>query len=253
MTNAERIQANSAELQECLNLVRNIVKPSGTLTIDENGIHNVTEFEKVDVNVPSGGGECDKPHIIEVEELPTEDADTTGLYKCKGVYYRAGEYGFHDIIISTDDSLLNGSIKALYNNLLGVPCYFYIIPELTTEGINPTDMDGFSAIHFYYVENANDVYIYETGNGWVSMSGSDNFGVPFKGIISNASEVTERNCYYALISYQWIPFSSAVEVVDELPMFGTEGSIYGLQEFSDVAYCVNGKVSKVAAIYHLFG
>lgn len=56
MTNAERIQANNAELQECLNLAKNIIKPSGTLTIDKNGTHDVTAFESVDVNVAGAGG-----------------------------------------------------------------------------------------------------------------------------------------------------------------------------------------------------
>ena len=71
-------------------------------------------------NAKVGSGECDKPHIIEVEELPTEDVDTTGLYKCKGVYYKAGEYGFHDIIVSSDDGVLNGSIKEIYSSLAGI-------------------------------------------------------------------------------------------------------------------------------------
>jgi N-acetylneuraminic acid mutarotase len=70
MTNAERIQANNAELQECLNLAKNIVKPSGTLTIDKNGTHDVTAFESVDVDVKSTGG----PELnIAYGDTPPED------------------------------------------------------------------------------------------------------------------------------------------------------------------------------------
>jgi hypothetical protein len=56
MTNEERVLANNLKIQKCLILSKDIIKPSGTLSIDENKIYDVTPFASVDVNVPSGGG-----------------------------------------------------------------------------------------------------------------------------------------------------------------------------------------------------
>lgn len=56
MTNEELVQANNLKIQKCLILSKDIIKPSGTLSINENKIYDVTSFASVDVNVPSSGG-----------------------------------------------------------------------------------------------------------------------------------------------------------------------------------------------------
>jgi hypothetical protein len=192
MTNAERIQANSAELQECLNLVKNIVKPSGTLTIDTNGIHDVTAFESVDVKVPSGGGECDKPHIIEVEELPTENIDESAVYSCDGKYYQP-EGSFSDVILCFYEVL---SYKAIMAEG-GLEGGFYTIPTKTTEGILESKTE--TSAYFYYIIDENDIFLYTEG-AWVSFPElmGDSMSFTFGGHITDISDANTIGCYYAM-------------------------------------------------------
>lgn len=82
MTNAERIDANNAKLQECLTIAEGLPD--------------------------AGGGECSGAHVIEVEVLPDAGAvDYNAVYLCGGRYYRymAGgdteTWKFNDTFVST--------------------------------------------------------------------------------------------------------------------------------------------------------
>ena len=190
MTNAERIQANSAELQECIALVKSIVKPSGTLIIDENGIHNVAEFEKVDVNVSSGGGECDKPHINIVDELP-ETGTEGAFYGVNGafIYLRMGaDSGIWD-----------------FERYMDLPDGRYIFIRTNSEALQDMPVpDGVTDAYFLiYCDDVPELYL------GVTMSGSWLISpIPFaellegascKGEITDTTEATEDG-YYLFIA-----------------------------------------------------
>lgn len=121
MTNTERIQANNAELRECIEMAENLpeaggeptptqektvniaengtvevtpddgyalskvtanvnvpipdgyIKPSGTLSIEENGTHDVTDKASVSVNVPIPEGYIQPSGTLEVTENGTHN------------------------------------------------------------------------------------------------------------------------------------------------------------------------------------
>ena len=77
-----------------------------------------------------------------------------------------------------------------------------ILPTKTTDGV--LESDGQNNMHFYYIEDENDIFLYVdmAGTGtpdWVSMGAMD-ASMSFKGAIEDISEATEEG-YYALIYY----------------------------------------------------
>ena len=77
-----------------------------------------------------------------------------------------------------------------------------ILPTKTTDGV--LESDGQNNMHFYYIEDENDIFIYidMEGSGtpdWVSL-GAMEASMSFKGAIEDISEATEEGCY-ALIYY----------------------------------------------------
>lgn len=66
------------------------VRPIGTITITKNGVHNVFDYEKVDVNVASGGN--GKPiEVITKEEITALEVGT--IFKYMGETTEAFENG----------------------------------------------------------------------------------------------------------------------------------------------------------------
>lgn len=63
------------------------VRPIGTLSIDKNGTHDVTNYAAVDVNVPTGGGGDDVASAIidrTVTEFISNSASSIGEYSFRG-------------------------------------------------------------------------------------------------------------------------------------------------------------------------
>jgi hypothetical protein len=76
VTNAERISAHNAKLQECLALAEGLPD--------------------------AGGGKCDKPHVIEVDVLPDAEAvDYNAVYLCGGTIQRLRMDGDNIIEVKT--------------------------------------------------------------------------------------------------------------------------------------------------------
>ena len=149
-------------------------------------------------NVGGGGsGECDKPHVIEVTELPTENIDESAVYACGGKFYKwANE--FVDIIVVTGvamsyKELLSGSPVEQYS--------FSIIPTKATDDVLVSDME--SCGHFYYIEDEADVFYYM--GDWYALS---ELGMTNGGVISDISEATEDAHYYALMEKGWKAYAN---------------------------------------------
>jgi hypothetical protein len=147
------------------------------------------------VGTMEGGGECSGNHIIEVDELPTENIDETALYKVGDSYYKYRNVPFSDLILGFYGSVLVFSELAAAQ---GYEYSFNTIPTKTTENIKVSD--GQSNWHWYYVQDENDVLFYGdmegTGtNAWLPCA-AVGFGA-FGGFVSDVSEVTGDG-YYAL-------------------------------------------------------
>ena len=100
-----------------------------------------------------GGGECDKPHIIEVDELPTENIDENAVYLCGGAYYAYAK----EFVTVVQDGMDFRTLADAY----GLTVSFIIA---TTK---PTTFDG-DGMAFCYVEDENAFYSYD-GYEWSNM------------------------------------------------------------------------------------
>ena len=129
----------------------------------------------------SSSGECTLPHIIEVDELPTENIDEGAVYSV------TNEDGFYKSIQVAN--VYYGSMD------LGESAPYQRVPTKPTENIIVTNDSGTC---IYYVEDENDIFVYGdiegTGtNKWVSYSTL--MGVPFLGVIESADEATGEGLY----------------------------------------------------------
>lgn len=139
----------------------------------------------------SSNGECSGDHIIEVAELPTENIDTTALYKCgeSDSYHKYVDGVFTDIIMVDDGE--TSSLLELYSSLLGVTPELYQIKTkpTTEEELAEIVVTDFSAgvIALYYIEDEADVFAYNSDSGWEPLGAT--------GIIGDVSEATAEGAY----------------------------------------------------------
>ena len=204
----EIIENGTFDVADKANVVVNVPSEEPALeelTVTANGEYTPSGdgFSKVTVNVEAaegGGGDCSGTHVIEVEELPTENIDETSIYKCGDSYHKYSNVPFSDLIILFYGTTLVFSEIAAAQ---GYEYSFNTIPTKTIENIKITD--GQSAWHWYFITDENDVFIYgdmnSTGtNDWYSYGSLD--GGTFNGVISDASEATETG-YYAVGGSFW--------------------------------------------------
>lgn len=153
------------------------VIPEGEVEITENGEHDVSGKATVIVNVAgSGGGECSGEHIIEVDELPTENID-------EGAVYKVSKTNLVSVAaVSTAEEVAYPDILGM----LGLMPNYYIAKTLPESGAE-NDV--------CYVED-DDIYFYTEG-AFVSLSTMFD-GMPFIGTITDLSEATQDG-YYAVL------------------------------------------------------
>jgi hypothetical protein len=155
--------------------------------------------EWFEANATPVGGACDKPHVIEVDTLPTENIDENAVYLCEGNYYTYAVPRFSDVVIWLGAAWA-GYVEFLLS--LGVPSEqvsTITIPTKTTEGILESDLEN-SITHFYYIEDEGNVFVFMQGQ-WVAMNEMD--GTPYGGVIYDISEATDQSKYYALFDGGW--------------------------------------------------
>lgn len=156
--------------------------------------------------------DCAQKHIIEVNELPSENISEKAVYLCDGNYYKyekqlvnvvAYGYNIADII-----------------NLSGLSLVFHYVK---TRPINYALVSSMPIGHVYYVEDENNLLVYgdfkETGeNIWVpaiSILGGD---LTFNGVVNDESEAIDG--LYAVVRDGW---SSYLRTSDGA-VIGTNGS-----------------------------
>ena len=197
-----------------------------------------------------GGGSCDKPHVIEVDELPTENIDESAVYLCGGKYYKYVEE-LTDVLYYEDGMDEALPIAVVFGFDASAFSYQYVQTK-PTENIAVSVFD--QEFHLYYVEDENDLFVYgdfeETGEcTWLSFSNALG-GVSFHGFVNDASEATE-NGLYALGGQGWRAYvyaSGAVEI--------TENGAYDVTNKTSVvvdcpskAVCGTWRFSEIGIIY----
>ncbi len=200
--------------------------PAGTKAISVNGTHDVSAYAAVTVNVPAegGGSECAGRHIIEVTELPTEGIDENAVYLCGGAYY-IYEAKLTNVLFGSD------SLSGLY------PCFYHYAKTAPVRDIAvSSNTDGF---HFYYIADENDVFAYtdDDGNGeYERISASESFGLPFGGVISDASEAAEQ-AVYAVVSTDWTKYhtTSGTQTITQNGAYDVSGAATVLVDVPDAA------------------
>lgn len=146
----------------------------------------------------SGSGSCSGDHVIEVSELPTTGMSETDVYKIV-------KPTFTDIIIVEDGRPVSFD---LVTPILGISniSYNYCTTK-PTENIKGSDIDEVTALHFYFVRDDSDIFIYDKNNEqWVSASillnanlNDEDPHYTFGEAIFDKDEATANYCYYAVI------------------------------------------------------
>jgi len=158
------------------------------VTVEVLSVGEYTEWFLANTT-PVSGGECTKPHVIEVDTLPTENIDENAVYFCDGKYCK-GNGAFYDIILCYTEGFTISMADSAAEQGMAFGCF--TIPTKTTEGIlasSDTEM------YAYYIVDENDIFAYQDG-AWVALSqdGSLQFG----GLINDISEATTAATYYGL-------------------------------------------------------
>jgi hypothetical protein len=159
--------------------------------------------EWFEANTTPVGGACNKKHVTELEELPTD-----GLVE--GEIYKVKKKALLSIAVYTDDGLIIDYFGYLFW-LLGavsgtedgeVPEGFYrYSKEIPTDTPDVSDIGAFC-----YVESEDMLYGYDPeALTWVSMADSGDSDFPYIGAITSAEQVTEYGLY-AYLGYEGTEF-----------------------------------------------
>lgn len=145
-------------------------------------------------------------HVIEVDELPTENIDEGAVYLSGGSYWKWTK--------ELTDVLLAGQSLA---TLLGMfPFIYHYADTRPTENIAVSTAEG---ICVYYIADESNLFCYvdnELGE-WITLAyllGAQD--IPFGGAVTDASEATEE-ALYALIKDGWKNYlaSSGMLIISE--------------------------------------
>lgn len=185
------------------------ITPTGSVTITANGTHDVTNYAKAVVNVPTSGGSSSGGQIIEVTALPTANIDKTAIYLMDGAYYRYGPQ-FDNIAWADDGNIL--AISEVLCMAFGIEmCKFLYVETRPTENVSLFDFSD--SVCFYYIADENNVFIYvENQDGefvWVPYD-AIGFSYEFAGVVSSTSEITADGAY-AIISNGWRRYVNPTE------------------------------------------
>ena len=149
----------------------------------------------------SSGGECDKLHVIEVDELPTENIDDNALYKVGDAYYQhKGE--FLDIWVLDDYTDDLESLVKEYTEQ-GANVQLYYARTKPTDNIQITDARA--NFHVYFIEDEDNAFVYMQGM-WIDIGTA--LELPYVGAVENTESIIVRSAedvwgLYAVVHKGW--------------------------------------------------
>jgi hypothetical protein len=172
-----------------------------------SGAIPVPSFAGEIASIQAGGGTCTEPHVIEVDELPDAEAvEYNAVYLCGGRYYKYTSATLERVCVYMFGQWVD------YMELmigLGLPpenVSYNVIPTKNTSGL--LESDGTNSFHIYYIEDEDNLFIYEEGQ-FFAIEDMPNNSTTYGGVISDISEATDTSKYYAVLSQggwkEWIP------------------------------------------------
>ena len=175
-----------------------------TATLKCKGMNMATDVVvEIAENIGSGssGGECDKLHVIEVDELPTENIDDNALYKVGDAYYQhKGE--FLDIWVLDDYTDDLESVVKVYTEQ-GANVQLYYAKTKPTDNIQITDARA--NFHVYFIEDEDNAFVYMQGM-WIDIGTA--LELPYIGAVENTENIIVRSAedvwgLYAVVHKGW--------------------------------------------------
>ena len=205
---------------------------SGLVVNINSAPSNLTEWILANATPESsgGGGECSGTHVIEVDELPTEDIDESVVYLYDGKYHKYASEQLVDVLVDLyGNGEFVGYVEVMTEYGLGDFFSVNTIPTKTTDGILVTDEDE-DYVHMYYIIDEKDIFIFD-GSTWISAE--DWFG-DNGGPVSDKSEATDTNCYYALLQGGWMIYQTVSGAITI-----TENGTYDVSDKKSVSVMVS--------------
>lgn len=163
-------------------------RPSGTIEITENGVHNVTNYESANVNVSCSSD------LIDVDALPTENIEDDKVYRVSSK--RVGEYY---IFLQAEFELVSNMLPAFgFNEIqyISVTSIDKVSePQISDSGVAYVYNDTSSYIGYIWTDASTRMTLGEFIGMMFSMAGMD-VELPNKGVINDVSEMSEDGVYY---------------------------------------------------------
>lgn len=163
-----------------------------SLSVTENGTYTPEEgvdgFDRVVVAVSGSDGTGGDSIVVDVETFPTENVDNEKIYRTTEivsgtrVYMNVAELGG----VTTIDAALPGSVIT-----------YIVVDELPSSPIM-SDLSTMAMV-FYALRSTGEIYLTapEVDGQLVALTGL--LQVPFAGIVTDVSEVSQSGCYYTMI------------------------------------------------------
>lgn len=181
-----------------------------------------------------------------VDELP-EVGENGKVYKCQGNYYECFS-GLYDLVCL----VMDGAEPILFREQVeqdGGSFNIITMPTKPTEEILPS---GGTTVNLYYIEDENDVFLYQDGN-WLSFNDAlGSLSPGYGGIISDISEITAAGYYLVFTTkyYAHPLVSGSLEVtengehdvatVEKVNVDIPNKAVVGIRQFGDI-FWYNGE------------
>lgn len=144
--------------------------------------------------------------VITVEELPTENIDTSSIYKCGNICYEPTYNCTGAYVIGED---------GLHNLEEGLFLEIHYVKTKPTSNILEYDR-GATLKHVYYVDDANDLMCYVEGTWFSYLRDGLESDMRISGKVSDVSELVGKpvGSLWVVLEKDWAPYTKAVGNVE---------------------------------------
>lgn len=198
------------------------------------------------------GGECSGTHVIEVDELPTENIDETALYKVGDTYHRYGGELLDVLMAEYDGSMVNSLVDGIKTT--GTTVELLYVKTKPTENIKETND---SIYNVYYVEDEDNIFVHTNGM-WLTVSTALDGMLAYFKTVRSIDDIGETGEYggvlCALIYTGWkdYPWANGTLTIEEIGIHNVTdkkevnvnlGVVVGVWKFKQGGVCANDDLS----------